>query len=113
MGRHSNEPTMVGTSIALLQERFRRLQKDKQRREKKELLNLLSDSNRVDGSSTSRDLDSDSLSLGLNLQNAGEQVHIHEARLMPGVTKFWPGNSVTTSTLRSFDSPDVDTTLHL
>ncbi|CAK9316141.1 unnamed protein product [Citrullus colocynthis] len=98
---------MVGTSIALLQERFRQLQKDKQRREKKELLNLLSESNRVDasimhlepnGSSTSRDMDSNSLSLGLNLQNAGKQVDIdiHEARLMPGDTKFWPGNSVMT-----------------
>lgn len=122
MGRHNSEPTMVGTSIALLQERFRQLQKDKQRREKKELLNLLSESNRVDASimhlepnGSSRDLDSNSLSLGLNLQNAGKQVDIdiHEARLMPGDTKFWPGNSVMTSALRSFNSPDVDTTLHL
>lgn len=117
---------MVGTSIALLQARFRQLQKDKQRREKKELINLLSDSNRVDASimhleprsssSTLRDMesvDSDSLSLGLYLQNAGKQAHIFEARSMPAVTKFWPDNSVTASMSRSFDSPDVDTTLHL
>lgn len=113
---------MVGTSIALLQERFRQLQEDKQRREKKELLNLLSDSNRIDASimhsepngvSTSRDLHSNSLSLGLNLQNAGKQVDTDETRLTPGDTKFWPGNSVMASVLRSFDSPDVDTTLHL
>ncbi|KAE8646145.1 hypothetical protein Csa_016195, partial [Cucumis sativus] len=105
MGRHNSEPTMVGTSIALLQERFRQLQKNKQRRERKELLNLLFESNRVDasimhlepnGSSTSRDLDSNSLSLGLNLENnAGKQVDIdiHEARSMPGDTKFELGNS--------------------
>lgn len=108
---------MIGTSIALLQERFRQLQKDKQRREKKELLNLLSDSNRVDTSSimhlesnrlsTLRDLNPDSLSLGLNASSAGKQVDIHEARLMPG-------NSVMGSGLRScLDNPDVDTTLHL
>ncbi|KAG6589104.1 hypothetical protein SDJN03_17669, partial [Cucurbita argyrosperma subsp. sororia] len=92
MGRHSSETTMIGTSIALLQERFRQLQKDKQRREKKELLSLLSDSNRVNTSSimhlesnrssNSRDLNPDSLSLGLNSSSAGKQVDIHEARAL-------------------------------
>uniref|UniRef100_A0A9I9DTY7 Uncharacterized protein n=1 Tax=Cucumis melo TaxID=3656 RepID=A0A9I9DTY7_CUCME len=126
MGRHDSEPTMVGTSIALLQERFRQLQKNKQKRERKELLNLLFESNRVDasimhlepepnGSLTSRVLDSNSLSLGLNLKhNEGKQVDIdiHEARSVPSDTKFGPENSFMVSTLRSFDT-NVDTTLHL
>lgn len=108
MSRHSSEPAIVGTSIALLQERFRQLQKDKVRREKKEVVKLLSDSNSL---STSRDLAFNSLSLGLNLGNAGKQVDSHEGRLMPGDTKVIP------ITFRSYDTPDVDvdvdTTLHL
>ncbi|MED6114433.1 hypothetical protein PIB30_080162 [Stylosanthes scabra] len=44
MGRQDNDPTIVNSSIALLQERFRQLEKVKEKREGKELLKLLSSS---------------------------------------------------------------------
>ncbi|KAK8650827.1 hypothetical protein V6N13_140450 [Hibiscus sabdariffa] len=47
MGRQGGDPTVVTSSIALLQERFRQLQKDREKREERELLKLLSESDLV------------------------------------------------------------------
>ncbi|XAR68178.1 hypothetical protein NMG60_11003218 [Bertholletia excelsa] len=47
MGRQSIEPAMVGSSIALLQERFRQLQRVREKREEQELLKLFSESEHV------------------------------------------------------------------
>ncbi|KAK8521683.1 hypothetical protein V6N12_066273 [Hibiscus sabdariffa] len=47
MGRQGGDPTVVSSSIALLQERFRQLQKDREKREERELLKLLSESDLV------------------------------------------------------------------
>ncbi|KAF3443285.1 hypothetical protein FNV43_RR12967 [Rhamnella rubrinervis] len=55
MGRQNGDSAMASSSIALLQERFRKLQKVKERREEKELLKLLSETERV--SSSTRHLD--------------------------------------------------------
>lgn len=46
MGRESSDQTMIHSSIVLLQERFRQLQKVKEMREEKEMLRLFSESDR-------------------------------------------------------------------
>ncbi|XP_039139940.1 uncharacterized protein LOC120277249 [Dioscorea cayenensis subsp. rotundata] len=43
MRRQSNDPTVLHSSIALLQERFRKLQKVKEMREERELLRVFTD----------------------------------------------------------------------
>ncbi|XWS75869.1 hypothetical protein CRYUN_Cryun01aG0128900 [Craigia yunnanensis] len=47
MGRQGGDPTVVSSSIALLQQRFRQLQKVREKREEKELLKLFSESERA------------------------------------------------------------------
>ncbi|KAM1010362.1 hypothetical protein ACFX2I_045785 [Malus domestica] len=129
MGRQSaSDPTLVSvSSIALLQERFRQLQKVKERREEQQLLKKLSETNYQRVVCTTRHFDhqpakfsfeSDivvpvrpsapadhSLSLGLNLQ--------------PYSTNSWPNNTKAASaaasaSAKSFDNSDlIDTSLHL
>ncbi|XP_027333539.1 uncharacterized protein LOC113848283 [Abrus precatorius] len=116
MGRQDNDPTTVNSSIALLQERFRQLEKVKERREGKELLKLLSSetsSMRNPPSHNSqqprlvvphRPTLHDSLSLGLNFTTKQGD---HNTMKSP---PSWPQGA---STSRNFDSSDVDTSLHL
>ncbi|EXC02643.1 hypothetical protein L484_002308 [Morus notabilis] len=121
MGRQSGDATTkVSSSIALLQERFRQLQKVKEKREEKELLKMLSESERASPTShfdpsnlpfqsnnrrtvlsshthtptTSRD---QSLSLGLDLQ--ATQADLNTA------------SSATSS--KTIDNSEIDTSLHL
>ncbi|XP_061361133.1 uncharacterized protein LOC133305041 [Gastrolobium bilobum] len=118
MGRQDNDPTMVNSSIALLQERFRQLEKVKERREGKELLNLLSSENQRNTSSSMNSLQPrlvvphrptlhDSLSLGLNLTSKQGD---HNNMKSPPSLNLWSQGA---STSRNFDSSDVDTSLHL
>ncbi|TKY57481.1 hypothetical protein E2542_SST21929 [Spatholobus suberectus] len=125
MGRQGNDPTTVNSSIALLQERFRQLEKVKERREGKELLKLLSCESQRSTSSTMHNPTSqnsqqprlvvphnrptlhDSLSLGLNLTNKQGD---HNAMKPTPSSNLWPQGA---STSRNFDSSDVDTSLHL
>ena len=128
MGRQDNDPTMVNSSIALLQERFRQLEKMKERREGKELLKLLS-SETQRGSSSMHNPTSqsspqprsvvphmpsvhDSLSLGLNLNTKqGDHNSTMKSPLSSSSSSLWPQGASSSS--RNFDSSDVDTSLHL
>lgn len=125
MGRQSNDPTMVSSSIALLQERFRQLEKVKERREEKELLNLFAETERImptthfepsklsfqpQMTTPNRSTHRDSPSLELNLQTKQADV---QAMKRPTLTDLWPNGAAMASTSRSFENSDVDTSLHL
>ncbi|KAG2719523.1 hypothetical protein I3760_03G270200 [Carya illinoinensis] len=119
---------MASPSIALLQERFRHLEKVKERREEKELLKLSSETERI---STAQIMHSetsklsfqpemiapqlrsnlqDPLSLGLNLQTKQDDDDLQDRKM----TNLWPPNGAgTASTSRSSENSDVDTSLHL
>lgn len=119
-----SDATMVSPSIALLQERFKHLEKVKERREEKELLKLFSETERVaptmpfepsklspfpHRSSTLQD----SLSLGrFNSQTTKQADHLRAKKMQP-LTNLWPNGTATASTSRSSDNSDVDTSLHL
>ncbi|XP_021887104.1 uncharacterized protein LOC110806521 [Carica papaya] len=136
MGRqhNGNDPTVVSSSIALLQERFRQLQRVREKREERELLKLFSaaesertppgryDPNRLSlqpppemiATTTTRrvqvfDPDS-SVSLGLNSQGWHPD---YRAMMVPSSSTLWPNNSSTSTTSRNLDNSDVDTSLHL
>lgn len=124
MGRESSDPTVVSSSIALLQERFRQLQKVKERREEQQLLKMLSETDHHHQRVGSiRHFESDmarpsspadhSLSLGLNLQT--RQVDHCAMKTQPS-TISWPNNTTAASAAsasKSFDNSDLDTSLHL
>ena len=126
MGRQGGDPTVVSSSIALLQERFRQLQKVREKREEKELLKLFSESDRASPTMRYepnrlsfqsevilpyRQLHQDSLSLGLNSQSRQTD---YRDMAIPASTSLWPNNSeATSSTSNFFENSDVDTSLHL
>ena len=126
MGRQSGDATKVSSSIALLQERFRQLQKVKERREEKELMKMLSESERVSPKGhfdpSNFPLQSNlnlphrpthqdqSLSLGLDLQS--KQSDLCALSSQP-LTSLWPNTTATASSSKSFDNSDIDTSLHL
>ncbi|XP_030930863.1 uncharacterized protein LOC126696143 [Quercus robur] len=116
---------MVSSSIALLQERFRQLEKVKERREEKELLNLFAETERImptthfepsklsfqpQMTTPNRSTLRDSPSLELNLQTKQADV---QAMKRPTLTDLWPNGAAMASTSRSFENSDVDTSLHL
>lgn len=125
MGRQSSDPTTVSSSIALLQERFRQLQKVKERREEQKLLQMLSETERVTPSTrhfeparlpyqsdvvlpirSSTPAADSSLSLGLNVQP--KQVDYCGMKTLP-----FTASSPTTSSSRKYDNSELDTSLHL
>ncbi|XWS47325.1 hypothetical protein CRYUN_Cryun14cG0142800 [Craigia yunnanensis] len=125
MGKQGDDPTMVSSSIALLQERFRQLQKIREKREEKELLKLFSESERAsptmryepnrlpfqpDVIRPYRQTPQDSPSLGLNSQS--RQTNFR-AMAIPESTSLWPDSAATSSTSKNFENSDVDTSLHL
>ncbi|XVF21125.1 hypothetical protein REPUB_Repub12eG0063700 [Reevesia pubescens] len=125
MGRQGGDPTMVSSSIALLQERFRQLQKVREKREEKELLKLFAESERARPTmryepnrlsfqpemiQPYRQPPQDSLSLGLNSQR--RQIDFR-AVAIPASTCLWPNVVAPSSTSKSFENFDVDTSLHL
>lgn len=131
-----HDPTMVNSSIALLQERFRQLEKVKERREGKELLKLFSsETQRSRGSSSSASmhlpapdysslhptrhvvalphnhrptLQHDSLSLGLNTPS--KLLHDHHSTIKTSSNSSLWSEAESTS---NFEHSDVDTSLHL
>jgi len=124
MGRQGNDPTTtLNSSIALLQERFRQLEKVKERREGKQLLKLLSSettSSSIIHNPSSQNSHQqqmvpplhrptlhDSLSLGLNFTQGD-----HNTMNMkpPPSSNLWPQGAPSS---RNFDTSDVDTSLHL
>lgn len=134
MGRQHGDPIEVGSggggdrgtsssSIALLQERFRQLQKMRERREEMKLLKLFTESEAASPTKcyepevmyhkpgvTARPSFQDSLTLGLDLYGKKTE---HQPGKTPPFRDFWSMDSVTVSTSRAHDKPDVDTSLHL
>ncbi|GAV78359.1 hypothetical protein CFOL_v3_21827 [Cephalotus follicularis] len=123
MGKRSRDPSMVSTSIALLQERFHKLQREKEKRAERELLMIFSKSPSMCFESNSNQFQfhpemcqaerpalQESLSLGLNLQNKHA---VYRAVTTPALTNFWPNSTATANTSRKFENSDVDTSLHL
>ena len=123
MGRQGNDPspTTVNSSIALLQERFRQLEKVKERREGKQLLKLLSSESTSSSQNSQQQQQPrlvaphrptlhDSLSLGLNFTNKQGDHHNTMNMKPPPSSNLWPQGA---STSRNFDTSDVDTSLHL
>ncbi|KDP29909.1 hypothetical protein JCGZ_18478 [Jatropha curcas] len=133
MGRQNGEASVASSSIALLQERFRELQRIREKRQEKELLKRFSSSESETSTSISPSMHFDHsskltfqpdhmilpnnrapalqdslLSLTLNSQSN----HNHpNFRATP--TSLWPNNTATGSSSRSFENSDVDTSLHL
>ncbi|GMI85655.1 hypothetical protein HRI_002234800 [Hibiscus trionum] len=105
MGRQGGDPTVVSSSIALLQQRFRQLQKDREKREEKELLRLLSESDLV-GPNMHQD---SSLSLGLS--SHGRRTDFRAMAIPASSTSYLPNQTSPTS--NKFETSDVDTSLHL
>ncbi|KAB2075217.1 hypothetical protein ERO13_A07G190700v2 [Gossypium hirsutum] len=119
MGRQSGDPTMASSSIALLQERFRQLQKVRQKREAKELLKLFSEPDRAGSTKRYepevhlpyRQPQQDSLTLGLN--SLSKQTDFR-AMGIPASTSLWTNSEPTSSsTSKYLENSDVDTSLHL
>ncbi|TXG55506.1 hypothetical protein EZV62_020762 [Acer yangbiense] len=134
MGRQGGggDSAMVNSSIALLQERFRQLERVREKREEKEMLKLFNEPDRVVSPAmryepnklssfqpemivphhSHRPHLQESLSLGLNYQDSRHADF--RAKTTPTSTSLWPnGPSSGPSTSRSFDHSDVDTSLHL
>ncbi|KAK8541648.1 hypothetical protein V6N13_137757 [Hibiscus sabdariffa] len=122
MGRQGGDPTVVSSSIALLQERFRQLQKDREKREEKELLKLLSEPDRVglnmryetkrvsENVSYRQQLHQDSL-LSLGLSSHCRRTDSRAMSILASPTSLWPND--TSSTSKKSEICDVDTSLHL
>uniref|UniRef100_A0A5B7BZL8 Uncharacterized protein n=1 Tax=Davidia involucrata TaxID=16924 RepID=A0A5B7BZL8_DAVIN len=125
MGRQNSDPTVAGSSIALLQERFRQLQRVREKREERELLKLFSEPER---STPTMNLEPaklsfqpemifpprptlhDSLSLGLNSQSKHADFR---AIKTPPSTNLWSTDAAVMSTSQIFENSEVDTSLHL
>ncbi|XP_044492738.1 uncharacterized protein LOC123216381 [Mangifera indica] len=125
MGRQNGDSTMVNSSIALLQERFRQLERVREKREEKELLKLFAEPDPMAPAARSERNKSpqlemmipphrpplqDSLSLGLN--SPGKRPDFRDSTI-PSSSNLWPISSTSQSTSRNFDNSDVDTSLHL
>lgn len=147
MGRERGDSMALGggnassSSIALLQERFRQLQKMRERREEMELLKLFNEpetltqkeyersgnllvhpemiyhqattattTNATTTTTRTRSSFQDCLSLGLDLYGKNTE---HQPLKTPPYRDFWSMDSVTVGASRSYDKPDVDTSLHL
>ncbi|KAK9060406.1 hypothetical protein SSX86_021110 [Deinandra increscens subsp. villosa] len=128
--QNGDRMTSSSSSIALLQERFRQLQKMRERREEMELLKLFSESKTVSQTNllvhpemmhhklpmTTGSSFQGSLSLGLDLYG---KITEYQPSKTPPFRDFLSMDSVTVSTLstvstaRILDEPDVDTSLHL
>ncbi|EEF29345.1 uncharacterized protein LOC112536879 [Ricinus communis] len=124
MGRQNCDPTSIHSSIALLQERFRQLERAKEMRQQRELLRLFSEAEQVKPPKAfeqSRPFFhselvlplgqplQDSLYLQPNMQNRHAELQINET---PNSVDLWSKNTVMHIT-NNFDESDVDTSLHL
>ncbi|KAK4437501.1 hypothetical protein Salat_0084000 [Sesamum alatum] len=116
MGRQNNDPRVVGSSIVLLQERFKQLQRLKEMREERQLLKPLPQSTdsydeatkSCTSFSTSGAAFRDPLALGLN-----PNAHDHASRFRTTKPQEFPsaGAGGTGSFFGNVDV--VDTSLHL
>ncbi|KAL0292215.1 UNVERIFIED_CONTAM: hypothetical protein Sangu_2530300 [Sesamum angustifolium] len=123
MGRQNDDPRVVGSSIVLLQERFKQLQRLKEMRRERQLRKLLPQS--TDGYHEAAKLRMsfstlgaafhDPLALGLNSINS----HDHASRFRTTNPQGFPSSSAAVAaaggngTGSFFGNVDVDTSLHL
>ncbi|THG22517.1 hypothetical protein TEA_025050 [Camellia sinensis var. sinensis] len=122
MGRHGNDPTMVGSSIALLQERFKQLQRVREKREQQELLKLFSESKQITPTigkvsvqpkmifPLSPPPQDHPLSLRLNSPSKVSDIKAIENR---SLTTLWSIDATIMSISPSTENSEVDTSLHL
>lgn len=104
MGRQNKDPAVVGSSIMLLQERFKQLQRLKEMRQETQMLRLMpQEIDRPTSSSSSSNETNyqDPLSLGLNFNSSHHRAM--NPQQFPAVRG--PHNF--------FEIPDVDTSLRL
>ncbi|KAK9283959.1 hypothetical protein L1049_012217 [Liquidambar formosana] len=128
MARESSDPTVVGSSIALLQERFRRLERVRERREEKEVLELFSEPERINPSyPTTMSFEppklsflppkppplQDSLSLGLNSLTKHADFRAIKTTPLINLRSTTGAAIVSMRTSNSYENSDVDTSLHL
>ncbi|PIA58188.1 hypothetical protein AQUCO_00500250v1 [Aquilegia coerulea] len=128
MGRENSEPTVVmHSSIALLQERFRQLQRVKEMREERELLKLFSESERLSPTiccettrqffhteSTIHPQTSKHSSLSYFHPESQEGKYGHsQAVNTPLLMSLWPTDRSIVRASNTLDDAEVDTTLHL
>ncbi|OVA20173.1 hypothetical protein BVC80_1663g70 [Macleaya cordata] len=126
MGRQNSDHTVVHSSIALLQERFRQLQRVKEMREERELLRLFSsEPERV--SPTTRDAPSKLFfhpELIIPPRPTLQSSHFFQTESQskcadflavdtPLLMSLWPTDRGIVRTSNNFDDADVDTSLHL
>ncbi|KAJ4837231.1 hypothetical protein Tsubulata_027960 [Turnera subulata] len=124
MGRQSCDPTVIHSSIALLQERFRQLEKAKEMRQQRELLRLLSEAEQVKAATTYKpsrlffpqefmlpqgQSPQCSLSLQPNVQTKPRDLQVNET---PQLENLWLVDTAMRTKI-DFDESDVDTSLHL
>ncbi|KAG6404750.1 hypothetical protein SASPL_132326 [Salvia splendens] len=110
MGRQNKDPEIVGSSIVLLQERFKQLQKLKEMREETQMLRLMPQETDLrhdlagtvfSSLSTNNTAYQDPLALWLNSTSH----HRH--------TPHFRGQQTIRGPHSFFETPDVDTSLHL
>ena len=123
MGRQSCDPAIIHSSIALLQERFRQLERAKEMRQQRELLKLFSEADHVQSAmafESSKLLHSElnlpprqpiqaSLSFQPTMQTEHNDLLVNTT---PVVANLCSTDSVMNLTY-NFDESDVDTSLHL
>ncbi|KAF9590402.1 hypothetical protein IFM89_034195 [Coptis chinensis] len=127
MGRQNSESTVTLSSIALLQERFRELQRVKKMREERELLKLFSESERVDPELTmhyepTRPFFHPELTISPGTYNrvspclqpeSQRKYPRFEAVDTPLLMSLWPTDRCIMRASSTFDDTEVDTSLHL
>ncbi|KAJ6329526.1 hypothetical protein OIU77_011075 [Salix suchowensis] len=137
MGRQNGDAAVVNSSIALLQERFRELQRIREKRQEKEILKLFASSESDQRVASAVHFDEPAskltfqpdqvilpnrpstpqdslLSLGLNSQSNNKHPDFRAMKGTP--SSLWPhstGSSSSSSSSRNFENSDVDTSLHL
>lgn len=123
MGRQNNDPAIVGPSIALLQERFRKLERMKEKREEERQIMFSAEPKRIISPSNynsitdelflpSRPACQDPLSLALNLNTKHADYKVVRSG-QPSISSLWFGEKRDAKTRQKFDISDVDTSLHL
>lgn len=125
MGRQNSDPAIVGPSITLLQERFKKLERIKEKRAERRQIMFsepkgIVPTNYVSYSSFSGELlflpspasDQDPLSLGINLNNKhADYGALNETRSPSSF--LWSADKRGVKTPQMFDISGVDTSLHL
>nr|GLL23054.1 uncharacterized protein LOC108469420 [Ipomoea trifida] len=121
MGRQSTDHTVMGgSSIVLLQERFRQLQRAREQREMRELKlffeppphQLMAPDLQQKIGFSSEAVDQEALSLGLTLCNNKPESRAFNEQHQPPLWSANP-NRTTLNTLHKIENYDVDTSLHL